>query len=664
MRREKTNETSPVEGAEGMDDVVGRGVDSVHEEKVRGKSVFRDDEAPHGLFRSGKYGSLQRSLIPFSGYVKEKASGFIGRKFIFRAFDAFMDKTASGYFIIRGDPGIGKTSLIAHMVKTRGHVHHFNISTRGINRPDQFLGNVCARLMEFYNMDRPARIPPEALRDGAFLNQLLEELSRDHAGKERVVVLVDALDEVNWSRGPRENVLFLPPTLPEGVFFLVTTRNVDDLPLFVESYDSWFIDPKSSENEGDARAYITRFANRAAMRRKLREWGADLDFFTNLLLSRSEGNFIYLRHVLPALEKGRLNRRSLKALPRGLKGYYDQHWRQMRDASEEKWIRYRKPVICFLSAARQPASIGDIAAWGKLEPARVEAVIRDWLEFLHVEDDEPPPRYRIYHASFQEFLSKKNRAGEIDLSEAHRDIALTLVAEIEERPVIFPGKSLDHTFENAPTKNPETNLRFPEKVTILFLAANPTETDWVRLDEESRLIDEALRKGNFRDRFQLEKHFAVKIFDIQELFLRYKPDIVHFCGHGSGSSEIVVENERGEKHPIPSKALKGLFSIFKERVQCVVLNTCYSEDQARTISEYVGCVIGMAGDIFDKSAISFARAFYRALGYGTSIRKAFELGCNQMELDKPKPAGRPRLLTKNDEELTIWRQACGNHEKS
>ncbi len=101
------------------------------------------------------------------------------------------------------------------------------------------------------------------------------------------MVLLDALDEVKWRRGSRENVLFLPHTLPEGVFFLVTPRNVDDLPLFAESYRSYFLNSKSSENEGDALAYITRFASRDSMRRKLREWGAELDFLTGLLLSRS-----------------------------------------------------------------------------------------------------------------------------------------------------------------------------------------------------------------------------------------------------------------------------------------------------------------------------------------------------------------------------------------
>ena len=49
-----------------------------------------------------------------------------------------------------------------------------------------------------------------------------------------------------------------------------------------------------------------------------------------------------------------------------------------------------------------------------------------------------------------------------------------------------------------------------EKIRILFLTANPTDTNRLRLDEESRAIDQGLRRAEFRDRFELEQFQALR----------------------------------------------------------------------------------------------------------------------------------------------------------
>ena len=97
--------------------------------------------------------------------------------------------------------------------------------------------------------------------------------------------------------------------------------------------------------------------------------------------------------------------------------------------------------------------------------------------------------------------------------------------------------------------SPATN-----KLTILFLAANPTDTDPLELDEEMRAIDQELRRTEYRDHFDLRAHFAVRFGDLQELLLRYAPHIVHFSGHGSESGEIIFKHDDGESRPVaPAK---------------------------------------------------------------------------------------------------------------
>lgn len=196
-------------------------------------------------------------------------------------------------------------------------------------------------------------------------------------------------------------------------------------------------------------------------------------------------------------------------------------------------------------------------------------------------------------------------------------------------------------------------------IKILFLAANPSDTTRLRLAEEFRSIDQALRGAEFRDMFDLQQHGAVRVTDLQDCLLRHTPDIVHFSGHGSKRSEIFLEDQLGESHPVPVPALSKLFSVFKDNIRCVVLNACYSEEQARAMSEHIDCVVGMSKAIGDLSAISFATAFYRALGYGRDVKAAFDLGCVEIHLEDLNEQDTPQLLAVkcNPEEIVFVRKS-------
>lgn len=179
---------------------------------------------------------------------------------------------------------------------------------------------------------------------------------------------------------------------------------------------------------------------------------------------------------------------------------------------------------------------------------------------------------------------------------------------------------------------------------ILFLAASPLDQDKLRLDKEAREIDASLRTTALRDKFDIEQCWAVRVSDIQSALLRYKPQIVHFSGHGTKSGELLVENDVGNCTPIPLISLGRLFGILQDRVMCVVLSACHSERQAEEIAKYVEYVVGMKDAVYDDSAIIFSKAFYEALGYGQSFITAFELGKNAIELHNQDDFKVPTLI--------------------
>ncbi|WP_088892464.1 AAA-like domain-containing protein [Leptolyngbya ohadii] len=222
---------------------------------------------------------------------------------------------------------------------------------------------------------------------------------------------------------------------------------------------------------------------------------------------------------------------------------------------------------------------------------------------------------------------------------------------------------------------------------ILFLAANPKGTSPLRLDQEFREIGEELRRAHQDHQFHLDQRLAVRPRDIQQAMLDINPQIVHFSGHGQGTKLVfppqetsyrssatlerkatpvseslepvdepepvdeeglVFEDDQGQAKLVSGAALAGLFELFTDEVECVLLNGCYSATQAMVISQHVPYVIGMSDAISDKAAIEFAIGFYKALGAGRGIEFAYRMGCNAIQMHGIPEHLTPVLISKSN----------------
>ena len=168
---------------------------------------------------------------------------------------------------------------------------------------------------------------------------------------------------------------------------------------------------------------------------------------------------------------------------------------------------------------------------------------------------------------------------------------------------------------------------------ILILLANPKDTNKLRLDEEVREIQAALKRANERSVFEIVTQSAIQVEDLRRALLDHQPTIVHFSGHGSGSLGLALENNLGQTQLVSTESLARLFKSFQEDVECVLLNACYSETQAAAIHQHIDCVMGMNQTIGDRAAIKFAIGFYDALGAGKPYEVCFELGCASIDLE-------------------------------
>lgn len=186
----------------------------------------------------------------------------------------------------------------------------------------------------------------------------------------------------------------------------------------------------------------------------------------------------------------------------------------------------------------------------------------------------------------------------------------------------YVSSNIEQMIRKGITINIENNTAVKQK--ILFITSNPLETTQLRINKEVREIDECLQRSNKRENFDFEIKLATRPRDLSRAILDENPQILHFSGHGEKEG-IILENDNGHSELVSTEAISGLFNVFKDTLECVFINSCYSESQAKEISKYIPFVIGMKRSVPDETAIAFAVSFYDAIGAGKDIEFAFKL---------------------------------------
>ena len=166
--------------------------------------------------------------------------------------------------------------------------------------------------------------------------------------------------------------------------------------------------------------------------------------------------------------------------------------------------------------------------------------------------------------------------------------------------------------------------KIPEEITILFLASNPVEGCFLKLDEEARSIQEKIRLSEYRDTVRFETRWAVRAGDIMQAINETNPTIIHFSGHGCEDGELVLQNPDGTPKLVSPQAISQAISTVSDTVKLVFFNACYSSVQAARIAENIDTAIGMNAPIGDEAARVFAARFYSSVGFGLSVAQSFK----------------------------------------
>ena len=170
------------------------------------ESALRTNESPLRGWDS------QLKPIDFSGFIDEKRKDFCGREWLFDEIDAWRALPNERALLIKGDPGIGKSAIVAELVhQNRGGqvlaYHCCRYDRRDTLQPARFVQSLAAmiasRIPEYESRLGDQEIA-EALSTsrceedplGAFEDGILEPLNTLEPPQEGIrYILVDALDE-------------------------------------------------------------------------------------------------------------------------------------------------------------------------------------------------------------------------------------------------------------------------------------------------------------------------------------------------------------------------------------------------------------------------------------------------------------------------------------
>lgn len=324
--------------------------------------------------------------MDFSDYMARKRRGFVGREWLFEEIDLWRFESEERALLITGDPGAGKSSIVAQLVHANpsGQVigyHCCQANELDTLRPSRFVQSLAAMIasrIPAYAEQLEVPSVKEALEDkrceadpgGAFLEGILQPLQKLAEPDEGVrYILIDALDEALCHTGATTIVDVLASRLerlPAWLRIVATTRNEPAVIQRLSGLRAKSIDASDPRNLKDLAAYICQRLQEPSLAERLVDTRSKAEATVKILSHKSSGNFLYAVNALDCIARDFYSFANLDDLPRGLDGLYLDFFRRIfgREDTEAGEVAFKKakPLLQVLCASVEPVSRAELAA--------------------------------------------------------------------------------------------------------------------------------------------------------------------------------------------------------------------------------------------------------------------------------------------------------------
>jgi len=390
--------------------------------------------------------------LDFDAYLEERRRHFVGRDWLLAEIDRWRALPAERALLITGEPGVGKTSLVAWLThRNAGEqvlaYHCCRAETTETLDPGRFVQSIAAQLtVRLPEYAEALRADPNRLRFlqeggyqqdpiGALEQAVLQPLrSLPPPGGPARYLLVDALDEALLWRGGATTILAVlaatSEQLPPWLRLVCTSRPEPAVLNGLGRLRRLPLDASSASNVGDLRRYLDeRLAGASAT--------------ADAVAARAGGNFLYAVEVLRAIEIGTLTADQLDQLPVGLAGLFERSFRQ-RFPDEAGYADARR-VLEVVAAAPEPPDAPLLAAATGLDlDYALPGVLRSLGSFLPAREGT----YALYHRSMLDWLQTGDNPFRVSVRQGRERLADVCWAEFRRGPGRMSAYALRRTLEH------------------------------------------------------------------------------------------------------------------------------------------------------------------------------------------------------------------------
>lgn len=401
----------------------------------RGLSAHPADRYP-SMF--ALIGAIDEALAPSRGararharmdyrIERQRHDRFVGRSEVLARLDQLLvEDRVDRWVAVTGGPGMGKSAILAAWLARReaqGAVvpHHF--IRRGEYDWDDasklvrsLVAQIDERFPEQRDLDASEHDHPASRLAAALTRVSLAVLA---PRGERLVVLIDGLDEFDPSPGPHAAdplAAFLPHSLPRGVSILCASRPRHPHVTMLEARDGELvrIDLDDPDLAADNDATIRLLWQRAERELELEP------ALVEEAIARAAGNPQHAVTLHKHLASHPATRRRFEGVPRGLEALLVRLWERI--AAEPVAVR----GLGILCAAREPLSLDEIAQVASCGDDTIQRGFLRTAGELVVESrrGDGVREYRLHHDAIREHIAAT--LGASRLQALHADLATRL----------------------------------------------------------------------------------------------------------------------------------------------------------------------------------------------------------------------------------------------
>ena len=469
-------------------------------------------------------------------YLVTAREDFIGRRWLYQEIEHVFKPARQGLsgVLVVGDPGAGKSALSAQLICSRtssrtihDHIMGYHLckhSDKNTQHTGKFVRNlaqmIASRLPEYgYIVTNSSFIQRSLNTDcvtiqdpvGCFEQAILTPLrGLTNEPKENWYIVIDALDECLTQSETSHSIVYLLnnklPRFPSWLKLVMTSRNESMVSLNSNSITKLIIDPEDTRNIEDIELFLTTKCYRdGPLLHQIKIWFGDNSVENTAkliaaLLSKSQGNFLFVKEMLHHWETSKAGKGNPYALPETLGELYYSYFERLYHRREQ--FQPIRRVLELLVATFQPLSLKDIFDVLRTKEENLDEDydfrdrIKDLGHFLRYGENDT---VTLYHLSLTEWLtSESNRNGPFYVSkkkghEVFCDFYFGLIADGDKTSLLKYILTLAQHIAYGGWKEAYVKefLRFPSQVvnssdpksnrTLLHLAATINSTDVVEL---------------------------------------------------------------------------------------------------------------------------------------------------------------------------------------